>query len=60
MPGTPARLFRDTVSYNKRDLILTKSDGAYQPISPKELYRRVGWLPPLWSLKTLRVEVTSF
>ena len=47
MPGTPARLFRDAVSYNKRDLILTKSDGAYQPISSKELYRRVGRLPPL-------------
>ena len=44
MPGTLARLFRHTVSYNKPDTILTKSDGAYRPISSKELYRRVGRL----------------
>ena len=53
-------LFRHTVSYNKPDTILTKSDGAYRPISSQELHRRVGRLPPLWSLKTLRVEVASF
>ena len=44
MPGTLARLFRHTVSYNKPDTILTKSDGAYRPISSQELYRRVGRL----------------
>ena len=44
MPGTLARLFRHTVSYNKPDTILTKSDGAYRPISSQELHRRVGRL----------------
>ena len=44
MPGTLARLFRHTVSYNKPDTILTKSDGAYRPISSQDLYRRVGRL----------------
>ncbi len=44
MPGTLARLFRHTVSYNKPDTILTKSGGAYRPISSQELYRRVGRL----------------
>ena len=44
MPGTLARLFRHTVSYNKPDTILTKSGGAYQPISSRELHRRVGRL----------------
>ena len=44
MPGTLARLFRHTVSYNKPDAILTKSDGAYRPISSQELHRRVGRL----------------
>ncbi len=44
MPGTLARLFRHTVSYNKPDAILTKSDGVYKPISSQELYRRVGRL----------------
>ena len=44
MPETLARLFRHTVSYNKPDTILTKSDGAYRPISSQDLYRRVGRL----------------
>ena len=44
MPGTLARLFRHTVSYNKPDTILTKSGGAYRPISSQDLYRRVGRL----------------
>lgn len=44
MAETLARLFRHTVSYDKPDTILTKADGAYQPISARELYRRVGRL----------------
>jgi long-chain acyl-CoA synthetase len=41
MAETLARLFRHTVSYNKPDALLTKSDGRYQPIASAEFYRRV-------------------
>jgi long-chain acyl-CoA synthetase len=44
MAETLARLFRHAVSYGKLDIILTKADGKYQPISAQELYRRVGKL----------------
>ena len=44
MADTLARLFRHAVSYGKPDIILTKSEGKYQPISSQELYRRVGKL----------------
>ncbi len=41
MPETLARLFRHAVSYDKPDMILTKSEGAYGPIAAGEVYRRV-------------------
>ena len=44
MPETLSRLFRRAISYDKSDAILTKQDGKYQPISSRELYRRVGKL----------------
>ena len=44
MPETLARLFRHAVSYDKPDMILTKVDGAYQPIASSEVYRRVARL----------------
>jgi len=44
MAETLARLFRHAVSYDKSNALLTKRDGAYQPISSRELYRRVGRL----------------
>ncbi len=44
MADTLARLFRHTVSYDKPDTILTKEEGSYQPISARELYRRVAAL----------------
>lgn len=44
MADTLARLFRHAVSYGKPDIILTKADGKYQPISAQELYRRVAKL----------------
>jgi hypothetical protein len=44
MADTLARLLRHTVSYDKPDTILTKQEGRYQPISARELYRRVAAL----------------
>jgi long-chain acyl-CoA synthetase len=44
MADTLARLFRHTISYDKPDAILAKQDGAYQPISSREFFRRVGAL----------------
>lgn len=44
MPDTLARLFRHAVSYDKPDMILTKTDGTYRPIAASEVYRRVGRL----------------
>ena len=44
MPETLSRLFRRAISYDKNDAILSKKDGKYQPISSRELYRRVGKL----------------
>lgn len=44
MSNTLARLFRQAVSYDKPDMMLAKSDGRYQPISGREIYRRVGRL----------------
>ncbi len=44
MADTLARLFRHTISYDKPDTILTKEDGTYQPISAREIYRRVAAL----------------
>ena len=41
MPETLARLFRHAVSYDKPDMILTKVEGAYEPIAASEVYRRV-------------------
>ena len=42
MPDTLSRLFRRAISYDKPDAILAKHSGQYQPISSRELYRRVG------------------
>ncbi len=44
MPETLSRLFRRAISYDKSDAILTKIGERYQPISSRELYRRVGKL----------------
>ena len=50
MPETLAKLFRHAISYDKRDAILTKQDlltgrsGRFEPISSRELYRRVAKL----------------
>ncbi|MBI1352801.1 MAG: AMP-binding protein [Acidobacteria bacterium] len=50
MPETLAKLFRHAISYDKRDAILTKQDlltgrsGRYEPISSREMYRRVAKL----------------
>ncbi|MEZ5394469.1 MAG: long-chain fatty acid--CoA ligase [Bryobacterales bacterium] len=44
MPDTLSRLFRRAISYDKPDAILAKHSGQYQPISSRELYRRVGKL----------------
>ena len=44
MPDTLSRLFRRAISYDKPDAILAKQNGKYQPISSRELYRRVGKL----------------
>ncbi len=41
MAETLARLFRHAISYHKPDMMLTKVEGAYQPISAREVYRRV-------------------
>ena len=47
MAETLAKLFRHAISYDKRDAILTKQDlltgrsGRFEPISSRELYRRV-------------------
>lgn len=50
MAETLAKLFRHAISYDKRDAILTKQDlltgrsGRFEPISSRELYRRVAKL----------------
>ena len=44
MSNTLARVFRQAVSYDKPDMMLSKSGGRYQPISGQEVYRRVGRL----------------
>ena len=44
MPETLARLFRHAVAHNRPDMMLTKSDGLYRPISASEVERRVGRL----------------
>jgi long-chain acyl-CoA synthetase len=44
MPETLSRLFRRAISYDKSDAILTKQGDKYQPVSSRELYRRVGKL----------------
>ena len=44
MSTTLARLFRHAVSYDKPDMMLTKSEGRYEPIASGEVYRRVARL----------------
>jgi len=44
MPATLAELFLETVAHKRSDTILTKRDGRYEPISARELKRRVGKL----------------
>ena len=44
MAETIAGLFRRTISYDKADAILAKQGGRYQPISSREIYRRVAKL----------------
>lgn len=44
MAQTLAQLFRQAVAHDRPDAILTKESGSYQPISSRELKRRVGRL----------------
>ena len=44
MSATLAEIFRQTIKHDRADTILTKREGRYQPISARELHRRVGKL----------------